>query len=106
MTSHRQTQPASPRAPRGGLYSPRFEHDSCGFGLIAQMDDRASHWLVRTAVLTAWSRPGLERLCVNTCSLDHPRALANYQKSGFEVVAQESQSRVLTREHDPARIPE
>jgi len=50
MTSHRQTQPASPRAPRGGLYSPRFEHDSCGFGLIAQMDDRASHWLVRTAV--------------------------------------------------------
>ncbi len=38
------------RAPRGGLYSPRFEHDSCGFGLIAQMDDRASHWLVATAV--------------------------------------------------------
>ncbi len=38
-------------APRlRGLYDPAFEHDSCGFGLIAQMDDRASHWLVRTAV--------------------------------------------------------
>ncbi len=33
-----------------GLYRPSFEHDSCGFGLIAQMDDRPSHWLVRTAV--------------------------------------------------------
>ena len=33
-----------------GLYRPRFEHDSCGFGLIAQMDDRPSHWLVRTAM--------------------------------------------------------
>jgi len=33
-----------------GLYSPAFEHDACGFGLIAQMDDRASHWLVRTAI--------------------------------------------------------
>ena len=36
--------------PTGGLYDPAFERDSCGFGLIAQMDDRASHWLVRTAV--------------------------------------------------------
>ena len=34
----------------GGLYLPRFEKGSCGFGLIAQMDDRASHWLVKTAI--------------------------------------------------------
>jgi glutamate synthase (NADPH/NADH) large chain len=33
-----------------GLYSPAFEHDSCGFGLIAQMDGVASHWLVSTAI--------------------------------------------------------
>ncbi|MCP5149953.1 MAG: glutamate synthase large subunit [Ectothiorhodospiraceae bacterium] len=33
-----------------GLYSPSFEHDSCGWGLIANMDDQPSHWLVRTAV--------------------------------------------------------
>ncbi len=33
-----------------GLYAPEFEHDSCGFGLIAQMDGRESHWLVNTAV--------------------------------------------------------
>jgi len=33
-----------------GLYQPNFEHDNCGFGMIAQMDGRASHWLVKTAI--------------------------------------------------------
>ena len=33
-----------------GLYQPNFERDNCGFGLIAQMDGRASHWLVETAI--------------------------------------------------------
>ncbi|HAC32946.1 MAG TPA: glutamate synthase large subunit [Gammaproteobacteria bacterium] len=33
-----------------GLYQPRFEHDSCGFGLIAQMDGEDSHSLVQTAI--------------------------------------------------------
>ena len=34
----------------GTLYSPDFEQDSCGFGLIAQLDDQASHKLVATAI--------------------------------------------------------
>ncbi|MBX2882156.1 MAG: glutamate synthase large subunit, partial [Granulosicoccus sp.] len=33
-----------------GLYHPSFERDNCGFGLIAQMDGRPSHWLVQTAI--------------------------------------------------------
>ena len=33
-----------------GLYDPSFEHDSCGFGLIANIDDEPSHWLVKTAI--------------------------------------------------------
>ncbi len=33
-----------------GLYRPSFEKDSCGFGLIAQMDGVSSHWLVQTAI--------------------------------------------------------
>ena len=32
------------------LYRPEFERDSCGFGLIAQMDGQPSHGLVQTAV--------------------------------------------------------
>ena len=38
-----------------GLYSPDFERDSCGFGLIADLDNRASRGLV-DAALTALSR--------------------------------------------------
>ena len=32
-----------------GLYDPEFEHDSCGFGLIANIDGKASTWLVDQA---------------------------------------------------------
>ncbi len=33
-----------------GLYHPKFEKDSCGFGLITQIDDVPSHWLVKTSI--------------------------------------------------------
>ena len=33
-----------------GLLDPRLEHDSCGFGLIAQLDNQPSRWLVDTAL--------------------------------------------------------
>lgn len=32
------------------LYNPEFERDSCGFGLIANIDDMPSHWVVETAI--------------------------------------------------------
>ena len=32
------------------LYRPQFERDNCGFGLIANIDGQASHWLVDTAI--------------------------------------------------------
>ncbi|NNL55810.1 MAG: hypothetical protein HKP32_11725, partial [Woeseia sp.] len=32
------------------LYDPAFERDSCGFGLIASLDDLPSHWVVKTAI--------------------------------------------------------
>jgi GNAT superfamily N-acetyltransferase len=73
-------------------------------GLVPQaIGQGLGRFLVRTAVLTAWEQPGLEVLAVNTCSLDHPRALAVYQQQGFEPVGQEMRSRVLTRDLDPAR---
>src|SRR5438045_8467030 len=33
-----------------GLHQDAYERDSCGFGLIASLDDAPSHWLVRTAM--------------------------------------------------------
>ena len=35
-----------------GLYREAYERDSCGFGLIASLDDKPSHWLVQTAVIS------------------------------------------------------
>ncbi len=33
-----------------GLYHPSFEKDSCGFGLIANIDNKPSHWLIDTSI--------------------------------------------------------
>jgi glutamate synthase (NADPH/NADH) large chain len=33
-----------------GLFDPTVERDSCGFGLIASLDDMPSHWVVATAI--------------------------------------------------------
>ena len=38
------------RSSTQGLYKEAYERDSCGFGLIANLDDQPSHWLVRTAI--------------------------------------------------------
>jgi glutamate synthase domain-containing protein 2/glutamate synthase domain-containing protein 1/glutamate synthase domain-containing protein 3 len=45
MTDH-TTQP--PRA--AGLYDPRFEHDACGVGMVARLDNRPSHEVVAQAI--------------------------------------------------------
>src|SRR5271170_6051654 len=41
---------ADPRAQDWGLYRTGYERDSCGFGLIASLDDQASHWVLQTAI--------------------------------------------------------
>src|SRR5271163_3978539 len=41
---------ADPRAVDWGLCRTAYEKDSCGFGLIASLDDQASHWVVQTAI--------------------------------------------------------
>jgi len=42
-------------------------------------------------------------MIVNTCTLDHPRALQRYQRHGFHPVAQAERTRVLRRDlpHPP-----
>ena len=45
MTSH-TTQP--PKAV--GLYDPRFEHDACGVGMVARLDNRPSHEVIAQAI--------------------------------------------------------
>lgn len=76
------------------------------FGMVPEAVGRGlGGWLLQTAILTGWARGGTRKLTVNTCTLDHPRALAVYQKNGFKPVRQEKTSRVLTRDRDLSRIP-
>lgn len=73
--------------------------DLCYFGLVPSAVGRGlGSWMMRTAILTAWEREGLSKLIVNTCTLDHPRALIQYQKHGFTPVRQEERTRILTRD--------
>jgi len=42
--------------------------------------------LLGFAIARAWDRPGLAKLTLDTCTLDHPRALGFYQSFGFRPV--------------------
>lgn len=80
--------------------------DLAYFGLVPEaVGSGLGGWLLKTAILTAWERPGVEKVTVNTCTLDHPRALALYQKNGFMPVRRKEATRILNRDRDLSRIP-
>lgn len=59
------------------------------FGLAAPLiGTGAGRALMRFATETAWAR-AIERFHVHTCTLDSPRALEFYRRSGFEVLRQQ-----------------
>lgn len=45
--------------------------------------------LLSHALQSAWSWPGVRRVWVHTCTLDHPSALSNYQARGLAVYQEE-----------------
>jgi GNAT superfamily N-acetyltransferase len=52
-------------------------------GLVPELAGKGhGAWLFASLMALAW-RPGVERLRVNTCSLDHPAALKAYLNAGF-----------------------
>lgn len=78
--------------------------DLAYFGLVPQAIGRGlGRALLETAVATGWSRPETTRMTVNTCTLDHPRALALYQKLGFRPIRRQQRRRVLVHDRDLSR---
>jgi GNAT superfamily N-acetyltransferase len=52
-------------------------------GLVPELAGRGlGKWLFARALALAW-RPGVARVHVNTCTLDHPAALPSYLNAGF-----------------------
>jgi GNAT superfamily N-acetyltransferase len=70
-----------------GLLELDFRHEpECElafFGVAPQLIGAgAGRFLMNRAIERAWARP-IRRFWVHTCTLDHPNALAFYQRSGF-----------------------
>jgi GNAT superfamily N-acetyltransferase len=61
-------------------------------GLVPELAGKGhGKWLFAQALALAW-RPGVRRLAVNTCTLDHPAALKAYLNAGFTAVSQAFES--------------
>ena len=59
------------------------------FGVTAPfIGTGAARWLMNEALARAWSRP-VRRVWIHTCTLDHPAALAFYQRTGFRPFARQ-----------------
>ena len=53
------------------------------FALVPELVGRGNgRWLMAEALARAWA-PGIARVWVHTCTLDHPRALPFYMAAGF-----------------------
>jgi ribosomal protein S18 acetylase RimI-like enzyme len=59
------------------------------FGLMPEaIGKRLGHFFLYHTCINAWLEP-IQRLTVNTCTLDHPRALPLYQRMGFTAYSRE-----------------
>ena len=75
--------------------------DLAYFGLVPEAGGQGlGTWLLQTAIHAGWDIPGTRRMSVNTCTLDHPRALPLYQKHGFAPVRQKTAQMVLSAPRD------
>ena len=72
--------------------------DLTNFGLVPRAVGRGlGTWFLGCAIHMGWDRAGVTGMTVNTNTLDHPRALALYQRMGFVPVRREDMTRKLTR---------
>ncbi len=47
-------------------------------------------YLLSKAIMSAWKWPGVKRVWVHTCTLDHPSALQNYLARGMKIYKEET----------------
>lgn len=76
------------------------------FGLVPEAIGQGLGWyLLNTAIHSAWDISGTKRLTVETCTLDHPRALGHYQKAGFRPTGQARTTRILSAPREMPDMP-
>ncbi len=88
--------------PAGYLELDRRTPGQCEIGYLGLLPEFIGHgiggWLLDWAIEAAWNGAGVEKVTVNTCTLDHPHALMTYQKAGFHPVGQ------MEKEEDDPRV--
>jgi RimJ/RimL family protein N-acetyltransferase len=61
------------------------------FGLATEFIGKGyGGYLLTRAIEEAWAWPGVERVWVHTCTLDHPGALQNYLSRGMTIYKEET----------------
>jgi GNAT superfamily N-acetyltransferase len=71
------------------------------FGLMPEfIGRRIGPWFLHQAIELAWTAP-IGRLRVNTCTLDHKKALAVYQRAGFVPYARGEKTMLVPAELEP-----
>jgi GNAT superfamily N-acetyltransferase len=86
----------------GGMAELDFRERNIGqlsyFGLIPEfVGRRIGPWFLYQVVELCWAEP-ISRLLVNTCTLDHKKALVTYQRAGFVAYARTDRTIVLPRD--------
>ena len=93
--------------PQGFFVLDRSRQGTCDlayFGLVPEAVGKGlGGRLLRIAVATGWSDPTVTRMSVNTCTLDHPRALDLYKKVGFRPFRTRDHVHVLSFDRVPAQ---
>jgi GNAT superfamily N-acetyltransferase len=77
----------------GGMAELDFRADGSAniayFGLMPDaLGKRLGYFFLYQTCVSAWAQP-ISKLLVNTCTLDHPRALPLYQRMGFRPYSRE-----------------
>ena len=77
----------------GGMAELDFRADGSAniayFGLMPEaLGKRLGYFFLYQTCMSAWAQP-ISKLLVNTCTLDHPRALPLYQRLGFTPYSRE-----------------
>lgn len=80
-----------------GLYDPSFEHDSCGFGLMVNLDDEPSHWVIETALTSLARLTHRGAIAADGKTGDGCGLLFKFPESFFREIAEEMEIAVAER---------
>jgi GNAT superfamily N-acetyltransferase len=74
--------------------------DLAYFGLVPQAMGRGiGKTLLQIAIAKGWAGGDVQKMTINTCTLDHPRALGLYAQMGFVPVRQVVRAHDLSRDY-------